>query len=115
MGNVNQLKKLKAKDTEGATKANVKRLDDIIKLFSQRKISNIVTAQNLIKGLASPKKKVYDSAFQKYSANIKELKAKQPLNQRMAETKKGNKKNLYLVSSFAFCFGNLGVHGLGPG
>ena len=96
--NVNQLRRLKAKNIEGATKANVKRIDEIIKLYSERKISNIATAENLIKGLTSPNKKVYDKAFQKYKDSIKELKEKQPLNQRMAETRKRKKKNTYLVS-----------------
>ena len=96
--NVNQLRKLKAKNIEGVTKANVKRLDEIIKLYGERKISNIATAENLIKGLTSSNKKVYDKAFQKYKDSIKELKEKQPLNQRMAEARKRKKKNTYLVS-----------------
>ena len=96
--NVNQLRRLKAKNIEEATKANVKRIDEIIKLYSERKISNIATAENLIKGLTSSNKKVYDKAFQKYKDSIKELKEKQPLNQRMAEAKKRKKKNTYLVS-----------------
>ena len=42
--NVNQLRRLKAKNMEGATKANVKGKDEIIKLYGERKISNIATA-----------------------------------------------------------------------
>ena len=100
--NVNQLRRLKAKNIEGATKANVKRIDEIIKLYGERKISNIATAENLIKGLTSSNKKVYDEAFQKYKDSIKELKEKQPLNQRMAEAKKRKKKNTYLVSFYLY-------------
>ena len=96
--NLNQLRRLKAKNIEGATKANVKRKDEIIKLYGERKISNIATAENLIKGLTSSNKRVYDKAFQKYKDSIKEFKEKKPLNQRMAETKKRKKKNTYLVS-----------------
>ena len=55
-------------------------VDEIIKLYGERKISNIATAENLIKGLTSSNKKVYDEAFQKYKDSIKELKKKQPLN-----------------------------------
>ena len=100
--NVNQLRRLKAKNIEGATKANVKRIDEIINLYGERKISNIATAENLIKGLTSSNKKVYDKAFQKYKDSIKELKEKQPLNQRMAETKRRKKKNTYLVSFYLY-------------
>ena len=96
--NLNDLRTLKRENIEGATKANVKRIDEIIKLYGERKISNIATAENLIKGLTSSNKKVYDKAFQKYKDSIKEFKEKKPLNQRMAETKKRKKKNTYLVS-----------------
>ena len=104
--NVNQLRRLKAKNIEEATKANVKRIDEFIKLYGERKISNIATAENLIKGLTSSNKKVYDKAFQKYKDSIKELKEKQPLNQRMAETKRRKKKNTYLVSFYLYQRGN---------
>ena len=100
--NVNQLRRLKAKNIEGATKANVKRIDEIIKLNGERKISNIATAENLIKGLTSSNKRVYDKPFQKYKDSIKELKEKQPLSQRMAEAKKRKKKNTYLVSFYLY-------------
>ena len=100
--NVNQLRRLKAINIEGATKANVKRMDEIRKLYGERKISNIATAENLIKGLTSSNKKVYDQEFQKYKDSIKELKEKQPLNQRMAETKKRKTKNTYLVSFYLY-------------
>ena len=76
-------------------------VDKIIKLYGERKISNIATAENLIKGLTSSYKKIYDKAFQKYKDSIKELKEKQPLNQRMAETKK-RKKNTYLICFYLY-------------
>ena len=50
--NINELRKLKAKNIEGATKANVKIIDETIKLYGERKISNIATAENLIKGFS---------------------------------------------------------------
>ena len=96
--NVKNLRWLKSQKIEGATQATVKRIDEIIKLYGERKISNKTTAENLIKGLTSSNKKVYDKTFQKYKDSIKELKEKQPLNQRMAEARKRKKKNTYLVS-----------------
>ena len=100
--NGNQLRRLQTKNIEGTTKANVKRIGEIIKLYGERKISNIATAENLIKGLTSPNKKVNDKTFQKYKDSIKELKKKQPLNQRMAETKKRKKKNTYLINFYFY-------------
>lgn len=50
----------------------------------------------MIKGLTSPDKKVYDKTVQKYKENIKKFKEPKPLRERMAETKKRNKKkNIY--------------------
>ena len=92
--NINYLRGLKREKIEGATQATVKRIDEIIKLYSERKISNRTTAENLIKGLTSSNKQVYDKTFQQYKDSIKELKEKQPLNQRMAEAKKRKKRTL---------------------
>ena len=64
-GNVNELRRLKAINIEGATKANVKRMDEIIKLYGERKISNIATAENLIKGFTSSNKKVLSPGISK--------------------------------------------------
>ena len=67
--NINNLKKMKEKAPSGLTKANKNRIDEIIKLYTERRISNIATAENLIKGLTSTNKKVYDKAVQKYKDN----------------------------------------------
>ena len=74
--NVNQLRRLEAKNIEGATKANVKRIDEIIKLYGERKMSNIATAENLIKGLrltSDSSTKTADS-----STNASTTKVRQP-------------------------------------
>jgi ribosomal protein S20 len=73
---------LKNQSTRGATRATVKRVDSVIKLYGERKISNWTTALNLIKGLTSDNKKVYDKAFQKYKDSIVVLKERQPLGKR---------------------------------
>ena len=95
--NINELKKLKRKQVnDRTTKTNIKRIDEIIKLYTDRKISNVATAENLIKGLTSSDKKVYDKTFQKFKDNIKKFKETKPLNERMNEAKKRNvKKNIF--------------------
>ena len=62
--NINELNKLKINSTQSATIATKNRVDEIIKLYTERKLSNVATADNLIKGLTSTDKKVYDKAFQ---------------------------------------------------
>ena len=97
--NINDLKRLKQKNvSENTSQANKKRIDELIKLYSNRKITNVATAENLIKGLTSDNKKTYDKAFQKYKDNIKKFKESKPLNQRMAETKERKKKKTYLIN-----------------
>lgn len=62
-----------------------------MQLYTDRKISNVATAENL-KGLTSPKKKTYDNTFQKYKDNIQSSRKQNPLKERMAESKKKKKK-----------------------
>ena len=96
---VSYLKGLKQRNTTNTTtKATKKRLDEIIKLYTDRKISNIATAENLIKGLTSSNKKTYDKAFQKYKDNIKEFKEKKPLSERLQEAK----DKTYFISFMLF-------------
>ena len=111
-GNIIELNKLKQKAPQDTSKANKRRIDEIIKLYIDRKNSNIAAAENLIKGLTSPNKKVYDKAFQKYKHNIQKFQESKPLNQRVSEArtqkesegkeykKRGvrKKSNTYLVS-----------------
>ena len=99
VSNISQLKKLKQKSIgDTTTQVNKKRIDEIIKLYTERKISNVAAAENLIKGLTSSNKKVYDKAFQKYKDNINKFKEAKPLKERMAETKKRKQKNTYFVN-----------------
>ena len=110
--NIITLKKLKRKSiTNSTTQANKKRIDDIIKLYTERKISNVATAENLIKGLTSSNKKVYDKAFQKYKDNIKKFKEAKPLKERMQEarTRNANKEKTYFISFQLYIYykGNL--------
>ena len=96
--NVNELKRLKQSNNKNSNKATVKRVDEIIKLYTERKISNVATAENLIKGLTSDDKRIYDKTFQKYKDSVKELKERQPLNKRMADARKKKEKNTYLIN-----------------
>lgn len=94
----NHLKGIKRRNIQGATKATVRRIDTIIILYSERKISNITTAKNLIKGLTSDNKKQRDKALQKYKDDIQKLQENKPLNERMAETRKRKRLNTYLIN-----------------
>jgi hypothetical protein len=90
--NITSLTRLKRSQiSDDTTRATQKRTDEIMQLYTDRKISNVATAENLIKGLTSPKKKIYDNTFQKYKDNIRSSRKQNPLKERMAESKKKKK------------------------
>ena len=65
---IDDLKALKTKSiTDKTTQATIKRIDQIIKLYSERKIARVSTAEKFIKGLTSTDKKL----MTKHSMNSK--------------------------------------------
>ena len=76
----------------------MKRIDEIIKLYTERKISNVATAENLIKGLTSDNKRTYEKTFKKYKDNINKFKEIKPIKERIAEIKEQNKDKTYAFS-----------------
>ena len=85
--NINELNRLKQSNAKNSNKAIMKRIDEIIKLYIERKISNVATAKNLIKGLTSDNKRIYEKIFKKYKDNINKFKEIKPIKERIAETK----------------------------
>jgi hypothetical protein len=101
--NISELKKLKGKRiNDKTTKATKKRVDEIIELYTERKIANVATAENYIKGLTSDNKRIYDKTFEKYKSTIQKFKEQKPLNKRMEEAKKKNQKNTYFINFEVF-------------
>ena len=91
--NISELKKLKGKRiNDKTTKATKKRIDEIIELYTERKIANVATAENYIKGLTSDNKRIYDKTFEKYKSTIQKFKEQKPLNKIMEETKKKTRR-----------------------
>ena len=113
--NIIQLQKLKQKSiTSTTTQTNKKRIDELIKLYTQRKISNVATVENLIKGLTSSNKQQYDKTFKKYKENISKYKETKPLNERMNESKKRKRNRTYFVDFqlYTYVKGNLKEQGI---
>ena len=96
--NINELKRLKQRNTKNSNKATVKGVEEIIKLYTERNISNVATAENLIKGLTSDDKRTYEKAFQKYKDNINKFKEAKPIKERIAETKERKKDKTYFIN-----------------
>ena len=98
--NINELKRLKQSNTKNSNRATVKRVDEIIKLYTERNISNVATAENLIKGLTSDDKRTYDKAFQKYKDNIKKVQRSQT-NKRKNSRDKGKEYSQNIFYKFS--------------
>ena len=79
-------------ETQKLNKAKQKKVNEVIRLFEERKITQNTTAQKIIKGLLSPKPAEYQKALTQYKENIDKWKENEPLNKRMAGAKEENKR-----------------------
>ena len=83
--NTNYLLSLRRRAKGEATTAKV---DKIIELYSQSKISQVQTAENIINKLtASKTEKEQKSAFKKYDKIVNKYKENEPFNKRLVEKK----------------------------
>ena len=87
--NTNYLSSLGRKAKGESTTAKV---DKIIELYRQSKISQVQTAENIINKLTSSKKdKEQKSAFKEYDKIVDKYQANEPLNKRLVEKKQVKK------------------------
>ena len=93
--NVRQLKQLKRELATDVNKTTNNKLDQIVKFYEQRKIGNVATAENLIKGLTSQNKTRYNNALKKYNSNLSEWEKAKPLGERIRETRNSD---TYLIN-----------------
>ena len=90
---IDDLKEINTKNTTNkTTQATIKRIDQIIKLYSERKIPRVSTAEKFIQGLTSTDKKTYDKTFNEFKTKIDEWKNAPTLSDKMKEVKKDAKK-----------------------
>ena len=88
--NTNYLSSLGRKAKGESTTAKV---DKIIELYRQSKISQVQTAENIINKLVSSKTdKEQKSAFKKYDKIVDKYQANEPLNKRLVEKKQVKNK-----------------------
>ena len=79
-------------ETQKQNTTKKKKVNEVIRHFEERKITQNTTAQKLIKGLLSPKPAEYQKALTQYKENIDKWKENEPLNKRMASAKEENKR-----------------------
>ena len=98
-------------ETQKQNKTKQKKVNEVIRLFEERKITQNTTAQKLIKGLLSPKPAEYQKALTQYKENIDKWKENEPLNKRMASAKEENKrkqkKKRYLIDFLLYKYAGL--------
>ena len=94
--NTNYLSSLGRKAKGESTTAKV---DKIIELYRQSKISQVQTAENIINKLVSSKTdKEQKSAFKQYEKIVDKYQANEPLNKRLTDKKEMRKKKQFYVS-----------------
>ena len=75
------------------------KVSKIITLYNQGKISQIQTAENIIRKLINTKtEKEQKSAFKQYEKIVENYKANEPLNKRLTDKKEMRKKKQFYVS-----------------
>ena len=98
-------------ETQKLNKTKQKKVNEVIRFFEERKITQNTTAQKLIKGLLSPKPAEYQKALTQYKENIDKWTENEPLNKRMASAKEENKrkqkKKRYLIDFLLYKYANL--------
>ena len=79
------------------------RVDTLVKLYKDRKISQMTTAEKLIKSLMSDSKRTRTFAKKRFDKKFEEIQERLPLNQRMAINK--NKKD-YAITFYLYGLNN---------
>ena len=102
---IRDLKKLRDKNiTARTTQATKKIIDQIIQLYTDRRIARVSTAESLIKGLLSTDKRTYDKAFEKFRENIDKWKGSETLSKRLTEAKKKKQKKTYFIEFLIYWY-----------
>ena len=66
--------------------STLQKINNIISLYEDRKITQLTTAENLIKGIATNNEKQKAKGMKQYEKAVEKYEAQQPITERMAKT-----------------------------
>ena len=84
--NINILNSIRDRNRNRVPTSTLQKINNIISLYEDRKITQLTTAENLIKGIATNNEKQRAKGLKEYEKRIEKYEAQQPITERMAKT-----------------------------
>ena len=84
--NINILNSIRDRNRNRVPTSTLQKINNIISLYEDRKITQLTTAENLIKGIATNNEKQKAKGMKQYEKAVEKYEAQQPITERMAKT-----------------------------
>ena len=84
--NINILNSIRDRNRNRVPTSTLQKINNIISLYEDRKITQLTTAENLIKGIATNNEKQKAKGLKQYEKAVEKYEAQQPITERMAKT-----------------------------
>ena len=84
--NINILNSIRDRNRNRVPTSTLQQVNNIISLYEDRKITQLTTAENLIKGIATNNEKQKAKGMKQYEKAVEKYEAQQPITERMAKT-----------------------------
>ena len=84
--NINILNSIRDRNRNRVPTSTLQKINNIISLYEDRKITQLTTAENLIKGIATNNEKQKAKGLKQYEKAVEKYEAQQPISERMAKT-----------------------------
>ena len=95
--NINILNSIRDRNRNRVPTSILQKINQIISLYEERRITQLTTAENLIKGIATNNEKQRAKGLKEYEKRIEKYEDKEPIAERMRATAgkgKGRQKKL---------------------
>ena len=84
--NINILNSIRDRNRNRVPTSTLQKINNIISLYEDRKITQLTTAENLIKGIATNNEKQRTKGMKQYEKAVEKYEAQEPITERMAKT-----------------------------
>ena len=84
--NINILNSIRDRNRNRVPTSILQKINQIVDLYEQRKITQLTTAENLIKGIATNNEKQRAKGLKQYEKSIEKYESATPAGERMAKT-----------------------------
>ena len=84
--NINILNSIRDRNRNRVPTSTLQKINNIISLYEDRRITQLTTAENLIKGIATNNEKQRTKGLKQYDKAVEKYEDKEPITERMRET-----------------------------